>query len=220
MLHSPFADGADEPVAERCGHVGGSRLGVYAVFGACAGALPVPWIPDALARGIRGALVHDIAIRHRVSLSPEARTVLAEPLAPGVRRGWMAVALRFFATRIAVRTVARLAPVGLLWPVHAALHTYVLGRLFDRYLERGRTERSVRIDGDEARRVRGAIEGALSRAMTFRTDRVERHPVVDDQRTAATALVDGVLAFTGGVPERLASRLDGAFDEGLSRGIE
>jgi hypothetical protein len=51
-------------------------------------------------------------------------------------------------------------------------------------------------------------------------DLVERHPVVDDQRTGATALVDGVLALTAGVPERLASRLDGAFDEGLSRGIE
>jgi hypothetical protein len=198
--------------------VGGGRLGVYATFGACAGALPLPWVPDAMARSIRGALVHDIAIRHGVSLSPEARTVLAEPLAPGVHRGWLARATRFFGSRLAARTVAGFLPVGLLWPAHAAVRTYVLGRLFDRYLEQCRAERSVVLDAEEARRIRGAIEGALLHAVTRPTEAPERAFVVHDERGPATAFVDGLLGLAASVPDRLTRRVDMAFDERLSRG--
>jgi hypothetical protein len=197
---------------------GGGRLGVYATFGACAGALPLPWVPDAMARSIRGALVHDIAVRHGVSLSPEARTVLAEPLAPGARRGWLVQATRFFGSRLAARTVAGFLPLGFLWPVHGAVRTYVLGRLFDRYLEQSRAERSVVLDAEEARRVRRAIEGALLHAVTRPMEPADRPPVVHDERGLTTAFVDGLLGLAASVPDRLTRRVDIAFDERLSHG--
>src|SRR5258708_753294 len=57
----------------------GTRLGVYAALGASVAAVPLPWIPDALVRRVRGALVHDIPVRHGLSLTGDARDALAEP---------------------------------------------------------------------------------------------------------------------------------------------
>src|SRR6202008_3528231 len=51
------------PVRAHVSPVERSRLGVYAAIGASAGAVPLPWIPDVLVRRVRGALVHDVAVR-------------------------------------------------------------------------------------------------------------------------------------------------------------
>jgi hypothetical protein len=193
-------------------------LGVYAAFGAAAGALTVPWLPDLLSSRVRGALVHDIAVRHRVSLSPDARTILAEPLAPGVHRSAATRAARFLGARLVVRALQSVAPVGLIWPLGGALRTYVLGYLFDRYLERDRAEQAVRIDAQEATRVRKAIERALTRALTLDPQPPQEPESIDDQRDPTTALIDGLLGRAADVPERLARRLDAAFDEALKVG--
>jgi hypothetical protein len=193
------------------------RLGVYATLGATVAVVPFPWIPDALARRIRGALAHDIAARRGLSLSKEARDVLSDPSEPGAPRGALSQALRFLGIKLAARVFARFGPVGMLWPVQYGLRTYVLGRMLDRYFERWRTERAVRIDVAEARRVRGAIDGALARAMTVQIAPSEEPTPVDDQRDPTTALIDALIGIAAGVPERLLRRLDAAFDELLAQ---
>jgi hypothetical protein len=190
-----------------------SRLGVYAALGATAGAVPLPWVPDALARRIRGALVHDIAARHGVSLSQDARAVFAEPSGPDGPRGVFAQALRFLGAKVAIRAVTTLAPINVFWPAKSALQTYVLGHLFDRYMEIARTERGPRIEVEEARRVRLAIDSALVRAVTVTAETARKVSPTDDERDTVTALVDSLLGAAAGIPERLLLRIDAAFDD-------
>jgi len=194
------------------------RIGVYAALGASIGALPLPWLPDSLVRRVRGALVHDVAVRHGVSLSNDARDVLCEPAGPDGPRGLVAQAIRFFGFRLAGRVLTRIGPIGFLWPVRNALQTWALGHLFDRYLEVGRAERAVRIDAGEARRVRQAVDGAVVRALTVDAPVAEEPTVIDDQRDAATAFIDGLLGLAAGIPARLVVRLDAAFDDLLAHG--
>lgn len=194
------------------------RLGVYAALGATLGAVPLPWVPDSLVRRVRGAVVHDIAVRHGLSLTQEARDLLSEPAGPRGPRSVVAQTMRFVGVRFAARALTRVGPFGAVWPARNALRTYVLGHLFDRYLELGRTERAVRIDAIEARRVRAAVDGALARALTADPPRAVEPTVVDDQRDATTAFVDGLLGLAAGLPGRLLGRLDAAFDALLAHG--
>ena len=189
--------------------IGGGRLGVYATLGGLTGAVPLPWIPDALARRVRGALVHEVASRHGLSLAAEARAVLAEPSGAEGPRGILKTAARF----VGLKLLARVGPIGFIPPVRDALETFVLGYLFDRYLELARSERAVRIDVEEARRVRQAIDRALVHALTSdpKDERVAVAP--EELRDGFTQLVDGVLARTAGVPSWLVRRIDAAFDE-------
>jgi len=214
-LRGPRQDDVAGPLARRAPVVGGGRLAVYAAFGAAAGSLALPWLPDALSRRVRGALVHDVATRHNLSLTPDARAVLAEPVAPGIHPSAVASAARFLGGRLAARALRNVAPVGMIWPLGGALRTYVLGHLFDRYLEQTRSDRAVRIDVNEARRVRAAIERAFAHVLT-----VDFHPsiepaTIDDGRDAATTWIDGVLVRAAGIPERLVRRLEAAFDDAL-----
>lgn len=193
------------------------RLVVYVVLGASAGAVPVPWLPDSLLRRVRGALVHDFAVRRGVSLTGEARAVLAEPSGPDGPRGLAQQTFRYLGVRVALRVLSRFGPVGLVWPLRDGLRTYLLGHLFDRYLEVARTERAVRIDALEARRIRRAIDGALARSITVAASAAVEPTAIDDQRDAATTLVDGLIGVAAGLPDRLTRRLDAAFDELLTQ---
>jgi hypothetical protein len=194
--------------------VDGGRLGVYAAIGASVGAVPLPWLPGSLAKRVRGSLVHDIAVRHGVSLTPEARAALADPAGLDASpRGWIEQGMRFVGVRLAARALTRFGPIGMVWPLREAVRTFALGHLFDRYLAALRTERAVRIDVEEARHVRRAIDGAFARAVTLAPEPVEEPTPVDDQRDATTALLDGLFSLAAGVPDRLVRRLDLAFDE-------
>jgi hypothetical protein len=204
---SLHAVGRSHPPVDR------GRLGVYAAFGASIGAMPIPWLPDALVRRVRGALVHDVAVRHGLSLTREARAVLAEPSGPDGPRGLVAQVLRYLGAKMALRVLASFGPISVVWPMRNALLTYVLGYLFDRYLELARTERAVRIDVEEARRVRLAIDSALLRAITVVTAPIQEPIVVDDQREASAVFTDAVLGLAAGLPARLIHRLDAAFDD-------
>lgn len=189
------------------------RIGVYAALGASVSAVPLPWLPDSLVRRVRGALVHDVAVRHGLSLTRDARDVLAEPSGPDGPRSLLSQAARFMGARVAAKTFARLGFLGALWPMRDALRTFVLGHLFDRYVEIARVERAVRIDASEARRVRQAIDGALARALTVEPSPQPEPAPIDDQRDAMTALLDGLIGLAAGVPARLVHRLDAAFDD-------
>lgn len=191
--------------------IGGGRLGVYAALGAVAGSVPLPWVPDSIARRVRGALVHDVAARHGLSLTNEAREALAEPNVEGdtAARGILRYAARFAVTKI----LARVGPIGVLPPVRGALSVFVLGYLFDRYLELARAERTVRIDVDEAKRVRRAIDRALVHAVTAEGDNERVASAPEEMRDTVTQVVDTFLMAAAGVPEWLLHRLNAAFDE-------
>jgi hypothetical protein len=116
-------------------------------------------------------------------------------------------------TRIALRALTGLGPAGLVWPLRGALQVFLLGHLFDRYIELERTERAVRIDVREARRIRAAIDGALVRALTVEAPATIEPAAVDDQRDTVTVFTDAVLGLAAGLPGRAMQRLEAAFDD-------
>ncbi|HVJ91862.1 MAG TPA: hypothetical protein VM580_18810 [Labilithrix sp.] len=193
---------------------GTGRLGTYTVLGAVSGVVPLPWVPDAIVRRIHGALVHDLTSRHGLSLTPEARDVLVEPERLDGTRGYIQQGVTFAAMRV----LARVGPLGLLAPVRAGFGTFVLGHLLERYLDTARMVRSVRIDVEEARRIRRAIDQALLYALTTegRSSREQRPQPAEDLRDQSTQIVDGVLISIASAPGWLVRRLDAAFDETLA----
>src|SRR5262249_25749950 len=125
-------------------------------------------------------------------------------------------AVRFLTRRV----LGRFGPLAIVPPVRGAMEAYVLGHLFERYLSTARLERAVRIDVDEARSVRQAIDRATIRALS-----AEVHPEIELQTTPPeelrdpiTKVVDGVLITLAGMPGYVVRRLDVAFDEVIVRG--
>lgn len=205
-----------EPRIEALGRqkLEGGRLGTYTVLGAACGVVPLPWVPDATVRRVRGALVHDLTSRHGLSLTPEARRVLVEPAGSEGPRGVLSQGVTFAVSKV----LGRFGPLALVPPVRSALGTFVLGHLLERYLDTARTVRSTRIDVEEARRVRRAIDQALLYALTTEAHRSRQDPPVpvEDFREQGDRVVDGVLVAIAGAPAWLVRRLDAAFDDVLS----
>lgn len=191
------------------------RLGTYTVLGAAAGSVPLPWLPDLVSRRIRGALAQDVAARHGLSLSPEARAIFAEPSGSEGPRGVVKQATLFVAGKL----LARIGPLGFLAPVRTAVSTFALGHLFHRYLAHARDERAIRIDLEEARRIRSAIERAMIEGFTgSATAEAEEHPQCPEElRDQTTQFVDGLIMATAGFPGWLVRRLEAAFDDVLRR---
>jgi uncharacterized protein (DUF697 family) len=208
----PLASKRSEALGRR--NLGGGRLGTYTVMGAASGIVPLPWIPDAIVKRVRGALVHDLVSRHGLSLTPEARTVLVEPAGTEGPRGFISQGVTFAVTRV----LGRFGPLAVIPPVRSALGTFVLGHLLQRYLEGARTARSARIDIEEARRVRRAIDQALLYALTTeaRPSREDAPFAAEDLRDQTTQVIDGVLISIASMPGWLTRRLDAAFDEVLA----
>jgi hypothetical protein len=189
------------------------HLGAFTLLGAAAGSVPLPWVPGALARRVRGALVQDVAARHGLALSPEARAALAEPSKN--ERGSRATreAVRY----LAVRMLGRIGPMQFLAPVRSALATFVLGHLFARYLST-RDEAKGRLEEGEARTLRSFIDRALIHALTAGTPVEEdgSGAPLEELRDDVTRAVDNVLIATAAVPSWLVRRLDAAFDDMLA----
>jgi hypothetical protein len=189
------------------------RLGAFTLLGAAAGSIPLPWLPANLTRRVRGALVFDVASRHGLALTPEARTVLAEPTRS--ERGNRAT--REATRYLAIRWLGRFGPIRFLAPVRAALGTFVLGHLFARYLA-AREDSGPRIEEEEARSLRAMIDQALLHALTARvpSDHELLGQPAEDDRDDVTQAVDGAIIATASVPAWLVHRLDAAFDEMLA----
>jgi hypothetical protein len=187
------------------------------MMGAATGVLPLPWVPDAIVRRVRGALAHDVAARHGVSLTPEARAALIDSAGNKGARAYLRQGVTFAATRI----LGRFGPLALVGPVRTALGTFVLGHLLERYLDTARTSRSVRLDVEEALRLRAAIDQALLQALTTEGKGApeDRPFAPEDLRDPTTQIVDGVLISIASAPGWLVRRLDAAFDENAA-GIE
>lgn len=192
----------------------GGRLGTYTLLGAATGVVPLPWVPDAMVRRVRGALVHDLTSRHGLSLTPEARSILVEPAGTEGPRGFVGHSVRFAVTRV----LGRFGPLAAIAPVRAALGTFVLGHLLQRYLETARIARSIRIEVEEARRVRRAIDQALVYALTTEGKHSRGGGLLspEDLRDATTQIIDGVLISLASMPGWLVRRLESAFDEVLT----
>ena len=201
-------------VASRHGRViGGGRLGVYAALGALTWTVPIPLLPDTLARRVRGALLFDVAARHGLSLTKEARAILAEPGGGDGPRSVANSAVQYFGLRL-IRRLPRMSVAGrVLGPARSGVSTWALGYLFDRYIERARSERAVRIDADEARKIRLAVDRALVHALTAEARKDEHGAPPEDLRDATTQVIDGVLSAVASAPGWLVRRLDAAFDE-------
>lgn len=190
------------------------KLESFAVLGAFVGTVPLPWVPDVLARRLRGALVQDVASRHGVVLSSDARQMLADPTATKAKRGPLRQAFGFLSKKLLIR----FGPLALLPPLRSALETYVLGYLFDRYLARvDRTDR-MRVDGEEARVVRQAIERAVLRVVS--PEGGLQWPAMplprEESRDEITQALDGLLSATTTIPSWLLERLASAFDEAVA----
>jgi hypothetical protein len=189
------------------------RLSVMALLGLFAGAVPLPILPGAALRRVKGALAHDIASRHGLSLTEEARKEIAEP-SRTARSGALLATIAFL-TR---RTLRRFGVLGVVPPVAAWLEVYALGLLFDRYLDRVRSSQTLRIHGAEATLVRKAIDAAVSRALSPKLELKPRHGTVEpseELRDFSTRLLDGILLAAAAVPDHLQRRLETAFDDVL-----
>ncbi|WP_394825224.1 hypothetical protein [Pendulispora albinea] len=196
--------------------LGAGRIGVYTAIGGAIGSVPLPWVPDSIARRVRGALVQDLAARYGLSLTPEARAALAEPDGPEGPRGFFSQAFKFATQKLLVRFV----PFGFLPPLRSAAQTFALGHLFHRYLQNARNDRSIRIDLEEARKVRRAIDASVFVAfrVELRPESGGRNKAPEDLRDEVTQFVDGLIIAAASVPDVLVRRLDAAFDECLGHG--
>jgi hypothetical protein len=212
----PLSKGPEDTELVRKQPVDGGRIGVYTALGALSGAFALPWVPDTLARRIRGALAQDLCSRFGVTLTPGAREILAEPEAD-MLKGAFGQAVRF----VAIRWLRRFSPLGFLPPVRSAVTTYALGHLMNRYFARHRTERATRMDVDEAKKLRDLVDKTM--VEVFRTDlNVPRDPraaAPEDLRDAVTQVVDGVVIAVASLPDLLSRRLDAAFDAAVKREV-
>src|SRR5690349_18739891 len=134
------------PALTRVSRPAPGRLSVMALMGLLAGAVPMPILPGAALRRVRGALAHDIADRYGLCLTEDARKEISEP-SKTARSGALLATIAF----VARRTLRRFGVLGIVPPMAAWLEVYALGLLFDRYLERVRSSPTLRIHAAEAK---------------------------------------------------------------------
>jgi hypothetical protein len=215
LVDVPAQDGlervAPAPLAKAEATPPTGQLGAFALLGAAASTVPLPWLPDALSRRLRGALVQDIAARHGRTLTPEARTLLGDPSSASTHRGPVRKAFRYLGRKM----LTRFGPLALLPTLRGGLETYVLGYLFDRYLSRTDRTPNGRLEVDEARHVLRAIDRAVIRVASPDLELAwPRTPAPPEElRDELTQALDGLLSATTTVPSWLLARLAAAFDE-------
>jgi hypothetical protein len=192
------------------------RLAILAGLSLAASAIPIPFLPDRMIVQIRGAIVHDLAGRHGVSLTSEARTAFSEVSADSPMRDLFKRGLGILSKTF----VKKLSPLSTFFTASAAVEVFALGHLFDRYLERHRGSKSVRMSADEARAVRKLIEGAVIRAFspTLQAEQIPILPPVEDLRDEFTRWADTLLLAGANLPGYLERRLNAAFDGLIAEG--
>jgi len=192
------------------------RLAILTGLSLLASAIPVPFLPSRVVEQVRGAIVQDVAARHGLSLTNEARRIFAESSGESPVR--MAARTAFgFVTRTFFK---RLAPVSALLSATSAVEVYALGHLFERYVEQHRGSSAVRVHADEARRLRAWIDRAILRAFSpaIHPTATPLLPGVEDLRDEFTRWLDAALLTAAGLPGYLERRLDAAFDAVVAEG--
>ncbi len=213
MSQTPVQRSADS-LATQQDRVGAGRIGTYAVLGATIVALPIPFVGGTVAERVRGALVHDIAGRYGLAVTPDARKLLVESGSIEGPKGFVGTAVRFVTGRV----LARLGPLSFLPPIQSAIYTFGLGHLLQRYLENFREVRATRIDIIEARKLRKAIDEAILGVIRTgpREEKLE-YGQPEELRDQITQAVDGAITLVAGMPSWVVRRLEAAFDEAITR---
>jgi len=164
---------------------------------------------------VRGAIAHDVARQHGLGLTSDARRILSTASSADPRRA----RLIGLATWLTSRVLRRVGPLWALSPAAAAIETFALGHLLDRFLEEARSHHGIRIEADEALRIRRIIDKALVLTLTPdivvpKASRAD-NPPGEDQRDDMTKLTDWALLSTASSPAYLLRRLDAAFDRAI-----
>ncbi len=187
------------------------RLAILTGLSLAASAIPVPFLPDRVVHRIRGAIAQDVASRYGLSLTSDARRVLAEPSGESPLREVLKSTLGFLGKTF----FKRLGPLSAVVSASQAVEVFALGHLFDRYVERHRGSKTVRMHHDEARAVRKLIDSSIVRALSpsVRPEPVPLLPGVEDLRDEFTRWIDTVLLAGASFPASFERRLDAAFDQ-------
>ncbi|MGE0789567.1 MAG: hypothetical protein AB7S26_28100 [Sandaracinaceae bacterium] len=130
---------------------------VYAAVTGLAGAIPVPLLDSMLGELSRGAAMRRVAARHGVTLTPDARAILAGPGTVGVtssERGRL--------VKMALSSV--LAPFRVAARLEDAMGTLFAAVLLDHYLARPDRPMGASVTLAEAQRVRSATQIAIGEA--------------------------------------------------------
>jgi hypothetical protein len=168
-------------------------------------------VPDRVLFRIRGAVAQDVIARYGLSLTSDAREILASPNAE--KRSAMLVrkAVEIVTTKI----LKRFGPLAGLTAAARALEVYALGHLTERYIRDVREPGPVRIHGEEARKLRDTIDRSILRAVS--PSLIARTTVLgepaEDLRDEFTRWVDAILLTSAALPGYIERRLDAAFDE-------
>lgn len=187
------------------------RLGMLTAMGVAAGLIPFPILPDRVLRQIRGAVAYDAFARHGLSLTEDARRVLAAPNSEDRMRLLLRKALELVTKRL----LRRLGPLSALGSIASAYELYALGQLCERYAKLHRPRGTVRVHEPEARRLRRHIDSAVVRALSpsLRARPLESGQPPEDMRDEFTRWLDTILLTTATLPSYLERRLETAFDE-------
>ena len=190
------------------------RLGFLSLAGASSNSIPLPFLPGKAVTSIRGALAHDVIRRHGLSLTTDAREIIAAADSPDPGRARMLGLANYLLGRL----IRKFGPLWFLTPTVTGVEVFALGHLLNRYLESHRVSRSVRVQADEARFIRTVIDRSVLRALspTLRAPNAADSRSVaaeTDDRDDATRLVDWALVSAASLPSFLVRRLEVAFDD-------
>lgn len=173
-------------------------------------ALPLPIVPERMVGRLRGALAHDIAARYGLSMTADARKILADASRHAGPQNVARTTLEMIG-----RTLLSRGPLGALTSLAGGLEVYAFGHLFERYLARVRTTQAVRIGIDEAKLIRQLIDRSVLRLMSpyLKPASITMQDVIEDLRDEYTRWVDTAILTSASLPSYLERRIEAAFDE-------
>ncbi|MDC3954435.1 hypothetical protein KEG38_11285 [Polyangium jinanense] len=180
-------------------------------------AIPLPILPDRIVTRLRGALAHDTATRHGISLTTDARLILAN--VDSEQNAARALG-RKAAEAIGLAILKRgLGPLGALTNLARALEVFAFGHLFDRYVAQVRRSGAVRIHAEEARKIRETIDRAFLHAFSpmLRPTPITLPDSIEDLRDEFTRWIDTAILTGASLPSYVERRLEAAFDEVVSQ---
>ncbi len=191
------------------------RLAVLTGLSLVTGAIPLPILPDRVLAHVRGAIAHETASRHGLSLSADARAMLAKPVSQDKVRAVLRKAIEMVTRRL-LRRIGPLAPLAV---GASALEVFALGLLLDRYFANVRTTGTLRVQESEAQRVRVAIDTTVLKAFypSTQPQKLLLPEGVEDLRDEFTRWIDTLLVGGATLPSYLERRLVAAFDDVVDR---
>lgn len=205
----PSPDAPSSAVAMTTSGSPTGQLAVLTAYAIAANAIPIPFVPERVLVRVRGAVVHHVTSRHGLSLTSDARNILADP---GSDQRKLLVRA---AEGVARQLLRRLGPINALTSASRGLEVYALGHLLDRYLREARPSATVRMHLEEAQKVREAIDKAVIRTLspTLRPNETTVGSSHEDLRDELTRWVDAVLLTSAALPSYVERRLEAAFDQ-------